>query len=212
MPLNILICDDHTLFREGLVALLERQAGWRVVGQAQDGDEALALAARLAPDVVVMDVAMPGVNGVDATAGILERSPSTAVIALSMYADKHYRKRMIDAGARGYVLKTDASTELVAAIEAAVGGSTYISPALAQSAAARAPSDGHIGLDVLTPRELEVFRLLALGHRPKVIAEALGIGVKTVESHRTRITLKLRTDNLAELIKIAIRAGVVELD
>jgi DNA-binding NarL/FixJ family response regulator len=156
MPMNILICDDHTLFREGLVALLERQAGWRVVGQAQDGDEALALAARLAPDVVVMDVAMPGVNGVDATAGILERSPSTVVIAL---ADRR-----------------------------------------------------HLGARRALPRELEVFRLLALGHRPKAIAEQLGIGVKTAESHRARIMLKLHTDNLAELIKIAIRAGLVELD
>jgi DNA-binding NarL/FixJ family response regulator len=212
MPMNILICDDHTLFREGLVALMERQAGWRVVGQAQDGDEALALAARLAPDVVVMDVAMPGVNGVDATAGILKRNPSTAVIALSMYADKHYRKRMIDAGARGYVLKTDASTDLVAAIQTAVAGSTSISPTLVLSAPVRRPSEGTSGLHVLTPRELEVFRLLALGHRPKAIAEQLGIGVKTAESHRARIILKLHTDNLAELIKIAIRAGLVELD
>jgi DNA-binding NarL/FixJ family response regulator len=210
MPMNILICDDHPLFREGLVALLEREAGWRVVGQAQHGDEALALAARLAPDVVVMDVAMPGVNGVDATAGILERSPSTVVIALSMYADKHYRKRMVDAGARGYVLKTDASTDLVAAIRTAVAGST--SPTLLRSAPARRSTDGTSGLDVLSPRELDVFRLLALGHRPKAIAQQLGIGVKTAESHRARIMLKLHTDNLAELIKIAIRAGLVELD
>ena len=212
MPLlTILLCDDHALFREGLAALLARQPGMRVIAQAEDGDEAVRLAGELKPDLAVLDVAMPGMSGVDAAAQIRDVSAQTRIIALSMYGDAHYRQRMLDAGAGAYVLKNDASAELLAAVDSVLRGETYLSPTLRDRAAPQPQRSVDIDMNRLSPREHEVFRLLALGRRTKDIADALGISVKTVETHRSRLMLKLGVDNLAELVKVAIRAGIVSV-
>jgi DNA-binding NarL/FixJ family response regulator len=212
MPLTILLCDDHALLREGLAALLERKRGWRVVGQVGDGDEAVRIAGELKPDLAVLDVAMPGVSGVDAARQIRAVSPRTRVVALSMYGDEHYRRRMFDAGASAYVLKNDASTELVAAVLAVLRGESYVSPTLRDQALPEPQRSVELDMEKLTPREREVFRLLALGRRPKDIAATLGISVKTVETYRGNVLLKLGVSNLAELVKVAIRAGIVGID
>jgi two-component system response regulator NreC len=211
MTLTILICDDHNLIREGVAALLERQNGWQVVAQTADGDEAVRRAVELAPDVAILDVAMPGTNGVDTAARIHSACPSTGIVALSAYGDPYYQRRMFDAGAGAYVLKDDASQGLVNAVQAVLRGKTYRSPSLSRRPRTQsryAPLD----LERLTPRELEVFRHLAQGQRSVQVAETLGISVKTVDTHRARIMLKLRAENLADLVKMAIRGGVISLD
>jgi DNA-binding NarL/FixJ family response regulator len=213
MPLTILLCDDHALFREGLSALLARQPDWRVIAEAADGAEAVRLAREHRPDLAVLDVAMPGVGGVEAAEGIRDASPGTRIVAVSMYGDAHYRKRMLAAGASAYVLKNDASAELIAAIQAVLRGETYVSPALERAQQPSGPArSAEFDLSALTDREMEVFRHLALGRRNREVAEALGISVKTVETHRARLMLKLGITNLAELVKIAIRAGVVGIE
>lgn len=210
MPLTFLLCDDHALFREGLAALLERQPGWRVIAHAADGDEARRLATEHQPDVAVLDVSMPGMDGVTAAARIRDSSPEIDIIALSMYGDEHYRRRMFDAGAKAYVMKRDASVELVTAVQAVLRGETYLSPTLSDPG--QRPRSVEVDIRQLTSRESEVFRLLALGRRPKEIAEMLDLSVKTVETYRSRLMLKLGIDNLADLIKAAIRAGIVSID
>lgn len=210
MPLTFLLCDDHALFREGLAALLERQPGWRVIAHAADGDEARRLATEHQPDVAVLDVSMPGMDGVTAAARIRDSSPEIDIIALSMYGDEHYRRRMLDAGAKAYVMKRDASVELVTAVQAVLRGETYLSPTLSDPG--QRPRSVEVDIRQLTSRESEVFRLLALGRRPKEIAEMLDLSVKTVETYRSRLMLKLGIDNLADLIKAAIRAGIVSID
>jgi DNA-binding NarL/FixJ family response regulator len=210
MPLTFLLCDDHALFREGLAALLERQPGWRVIAHAADGDEARRLATEHQPDVAVLDVSMPGMDGVTAAAHIRDSSPEIDIIALSMYGDEHYRRRMFDAGAKAYVMKRDASVELVTAVQAVLRGETYLSPTLSDPG--QRPRSVEVDIRQLTSRESEVFRLLALGRRPKEIAEMLDLSVKTVETYRSRLMLKLGIDNLADLIKAAIRAGIVSID
>lgn len=212
MAITFLLCDDHALFREGLAALLERQPGWRVVAQAADGDEVLRLAAEQRPDLAVLDVSMPGVDGIAAASLIRDAFPTIGIIALSMYGDAQYQQRMFKAGAKAYVMKKDASVELVAAVNAVLRGETYLSVNLADDALAQPRRSVDADLASLSPRELEVFRLLALGHRPKEIAALLSISVKTVETHRSRLMLKLGIDNLADLIKAALRAGIISID
>jgi DNA-binding NarL/FixJ family response regulator len=218
MTLTILLCDDHRLFREGLAALLlQRQPAWQVVAQAGDGDEAVRLAGDLAPDVVVLDVAMPGTSGIEAARQIRAQSPHTRIVALSMYGDAHYRRRMLAAGASAYVLKNEAGADLVAAIQAVLRGETFISPSLtapsdhpASEAGGRRSPD--LDFASLTQREREVLGLLAQGRRTKEIAGELGISPKTVETYRGRIMLKLGVDTLAGLVVFAVRAGVVVTD
>jgi DNA-binding NarL/FixJ family response regulator len=212
MPLTILLCDDHALIREGLAALLERNRDWKVVAQAGEGAEAVRLAGELQPALAVLDVAMPGVSGIDAAAQIRRISPDTRIVALSMYGDEHYRRRMLAAGASAYVLKNDVSTELMEAIKAVLQGETYISPRLRDQAPPQPQRAAEMDLDKLSPREREVFRLLALGRRPKDIAETLGISVKTVDTYRANLQLKLGVTNLADLVKVAIRAGIVGIE
>lgn len=212
MHLRILLCDDHTLVMEGLAAVINREPGCQVVGTATDGAAAARLAATLQPDIAVLDVAMPGMNGIDTAAEIRAVSPATHIVALSMYADDHYRRRMWAAGARAYVLKNEASADLLGAIRAVCDGREFVSPALAiglQRDGARPPEPDAA---VLTERERTVLRLLAQGRRTKEIALDLGISPKTVETYRTRLTLKLGIDHLAGLVRFAIRAGIVPGD
>lgn len=210
MSPSILICDDHPLMREGLASLLAGRPGWRILAHADNGLDAVRLAVELTPDIAVLDLAMPGMNGIEAAARIAQEAPSTAVVALSMYGDRRSVKRMLGAGARAYVLKSEASEELVRAIEAVLDGQTFLSPALAAAEAPARPAA--VQLEALTERERQVLKLIAEGHRTKEVADALGIGVKTVETHRTRIMLKLGADGLVDLIKIAIRCKLVSLE
>lgn len=211
-PLTLLLCDDHSLFREGLAALLRHRQGWRVLAEAADGKEAVQMAAEIKPDVVVLDVAMPGMNGIDAAAVIRSETPQTRIVALSMYADQQYLQRMLRAGADAYVLKSEASAELVEAIETVVAGGQFISPALAQPGAETRHRSADVDRTTLTSRECDVLRLLAEGQRTKDIAAALSISPKTVETYRGRIMLKLGIDNVASLVKFAIRAGIATVD
>ena len=207
MALRFLLCDDHALFREGLAVLLERREGWRVVGQAADGEEAVRLAAELRPDLILLDVAMPGMSGIEAASALRAVSPHSAILALSMYGDAHYRRSMLAAGAVGYLLKNQASAELEEAIAAVQRGHTFLSPALrADQEWSRAPE---LELTQLTPRERAVLRLLAQSRKVREIAEEMGISVKTIETHRSRIMSKLEIDNLPGLVRFAIRSGLI---
>ncbi len=212
MTLSLILCDDHTLFREGLVALISREPGWRVLAEAADGAEAVSLAAALHPDVAVLDLAMPGMNGIDAAAAIRLCSPATCIVAVSMYADAHYLQRMMAAGARAYILKNEAGADLIQAIRAAVAGDTFISPALARAGGEALQRSVDLDQARLTERERTVLRLLAQGWRTKEIAGSLGISAKTVETYRARIMMKLRIDTLAGLVRFAIRAGIAPVE
>ncbi len=209
MPATILLCDDHTLVREGLAALLRKRTDWIVVAEAADGREAVELAARLQPDVAVLDVAMPRMSGTEAALAIREAAPATRIVALSMFGDAMYRRGMFEAGALAYVLKNKAAADLMAAIDAALRGETYLSPALADPAARSDPNATDPEEIALTGRERDVLRLLAEGRRTKDIATDMGISPKTVETYRSRIGHKLRIESLAGLVKYAIRAGIV---
>lgn len=212
MNLSLILCDDHTLFRDGLAALIAREPGWRVLAQAADGAEAVRLATELKPDVAVLDVAMPGMSGIDAAGLIRVGSPTTCIVAVSMYADAHYLQRMMTAGARAYVLKNEAGADLIQAIRAAVAGDNFISPALAQAGAGAVQRSADLDQALLTKREREVLRLMAQGWRTKEIAETLDISAKTVETYRARIMMKLRIDTLAGLVRFAIRAGIAPVE
>jgi DNA-binding NarL/FixJ family response regulator len=216
MTLTLLLCDDHRLFREGLAGLLQQEPGWKVIAQAGDGAEAIRLAGELEPDLAVLDVAMPGVGGIEAAEAIRVRSPRTRIVAVSMYSDLHYRKRMLAAGAVAYVLKNEAGADLIAAIHAVLRGETFISPSLEFSNQHRdaVQSERCPDLDQaeLTAREREVLGLLARGRRTREIAAELGISAKTVETYRGRLMFKLGIDNLAGLVKFAIRAGIAPVE
>ena len=209
MALSFLLCDDHPLVLEGLGALISREPGWRVSARAGGGAEAVRLAAASSPDVAVVDVAMPDMDGIETTAQIRRVSPRTRIIALSMYADDHYLRRMLDAGASAYVLKNEASADLIRAIRCVLDGETFISPGLAAAGDGSPQRAASVDEATLTEREREVLCLLAQGRRTNEIATDRGISAKTVETYRTRIMLKLRIDNLAGLVRFAIRAGIV---
>jgi DNA-binding NarL/FixJ family response regulator len=214
-PLRLLLCDDHALFREGLAALLQRAPGRQVVAEAATGAESIRLAAELEPDAVLLDVGLPDITGIDAAAAIRKAAPGCAIVALSMYADTHYVERMLHAGALAYVLKNDASGELLLAVDAAVRGERFLSRTLRETASPEDTADSPLGRcadidrDLLTTRERQVLCLLARGRRAKEVAEDLGISVKTVETYRSRLMHKLGIDNLVGLVKFAIRAGLV---
>ena len=209
MALSFLLCDDHPLVLEGLGAMISREPGCQVIGRAGDGAEAVRLAAASSPDVAVIDVAMTDMDGIETTVRIRRASPRTRIIALSMYADGHYLRRMLDAGASAYVLKNEASADLIRAIRCVLDGETFISPALAADADGSTQRAASVDEATLTEREREVLSLLAQGRRTRDIATDLGISAKTVETYRGHIMLKLRIDNLAGLVRFEIRAGIV---
>ena len=220
--MRILIADDHQMMRDGLRALLERE-GLTVVGGAATGREALELAGQLQPDLIVMDISMPDLNGIDATRRLSVEQPAIKVLALSMNFDQRYVLAMFAAGAAGYLVKSAASEELVAAVRALEKGQRYVSPSVAWAVLENVVDEGEAGkrartpspfgsVKPLSPREREVLQLLAEGNGSKEIAAQLNCAVATVESHRRQIMDKLGLRTVAELTKYAIREGLTTLD
>ena len=216
MSTRVVLAEDHQMVREGLRSLLEHQDGIEVVGEATDGRAAVCLVRQVSPTVVVMDVSMPGLNGVEATRQIVAEMPGVKVIGLSMHADKRFIIEMLKAGASGYLLKASAFDELVGAISAVVAGQVYLSPRITALVV-----DTCIGTEteqdtspflLLTPREREVLQLLAEGKHAKEIARLFQITRKTVDTHRQNIMNKLRLHSLADLIKYAVKEGLISLD
>lgn len=217
MPIRIVLADDHHVIRQGLRTLLESQDDIEIVGETSDGISTVEMARELSPDVVVMDVTMPDLNGVEATRQILSQAPNVHVLGLSMHEDRAIVSEMLRAGASAYLLKSCAANELRRAIREVVAGHAYLSPSVAndviQGFVNKDTNQGKASVfNALTPREREVLQLLAEGSNPKEIAKRLHISVKTVQTHRQHIMEKLDTHNLADLTKYAIREGITSLD
>lgn len=209
---RVLLADDHTLLRAGLRSLLEELPGIEVVAEAADGREALALVEAHRPDVVLMDIAMPHLNGLDVAARLRQEQPEVNILILSMYKDEAYVRRAILAGAAGYLLKDSDTEELGLALRAVARGETYLSPAVSTHLVAdyRRQAGGRFGpAGGLTPRQREVLRLIAEGRTSKAIARRLGIGIKTVESHRTMLMERLGIHDVPGLVRYAIRVGLI---
>jgi len=212
--IRILLADDHIVIRGGLRLVLERELGFRVVGEAADGKEAIKLAQDLSPDVAVLDVAMPNLNGIEAARQITAASPDIAVVMLSMHSDESYVLRALNAGARGYLLKDSPEEDLIAAIKAVSEGKAFFSPAIS-----RVLVDDYVrqmrkrGLEdsyeLLTAREREVLQLLAEGRSNKEIAGRLNLSTYTVETHRSNLMEKLNLHGIPELILYAVRKGII---
>jgi DNA-binding NarL/FixJ family response regulator len=212
--IRILLADDHTVMRAGLRLLLERHENFEVVGEAADGREAVAMAAEQKPDVVVMDVAMPHLNGVEAARQILGRHPDTAIVMLSMHSDESYVLRSLKAGARAYLLKDSAEGDLIAAIRAIIEGRSFFSAGvralLKEDYIYRLQKFGADDTyELLTAREREVLQLVAEGRSNKEVASLLGLSLYTVETHRTHILQKLNLHSVPELILYAVRKGII---
>jgi len=211
---RLVLADDHAIFREALRTMLHAEPDIEVVGEAGNGHDAIALVRDLNPDVLVIDVGMPDMNGIEATATIVARSPRIQVIALSTHSDRRFVNEMIKAGASGYVVKTAASTELLRAIRAVVQGQSYLCPEVAAGvmrASAEDPQQRGFRLPELTRREREVLKLIAEGHRTAGIASRLHLAPTTVDVHRRNLMRKLELHSVAELTKYALREGLTEL-
>ena len=209
-PIRILLVDDHAVLRAGLRLLLEREEGLQPVGEAGTAEDAIRSLPRLEPDVVVIDVEMPGMGGVEGAARIRERAPGTRVLVLSMHDQPQDVRRAFDAGAHGYLIKAAADEDLVRAIRAVAAGERYVHPSLGAALAAPPGPAGPIA--ELTAREREVLRLLALGHTNQEIAEQLVVSVRTVESHRAHVMTKLRVTTRAGLVRAALDGGLLTAD
>lgn len=213
---RILIADDHAIVRDGVRALLAQADDMVVVGEAPGGYEAIELSASLQPDLILMDIAMPGLGGLEATTEIRKRVPRAKIIVLSQYGDPEYVRRFLKAGVSGYVLKKAAGADLVAAIRAVMRGGMVLDPEIAREAVqeggAPVGTDAPDAYDTLTDREKQVLKLVAEGRSNKEVAELLGISVKTAMSHREHVMLKLRLHNRTELIRFALRNGVIRAD
>ncbi len=212
---TVILVDDHAMMRDGIRSILEKVEGIKVVAEAGSGREAIALASKHAPDIVLIDIGMPGLNGVEATRKIRAVDPRIAVIALSMHSDERFVTGMLDAGARGYLLKTCDADELLRAIEAVQRGKVYVTSDLTHVLVDRLHADRREGpppADALTPREREVLQLIAEGLTSKEIGARIGTTLKTVESHRTNIIGKLDLHSIADLTRYAIREGLTGLE
>jgi len=214
---RIVLADDHAILREGIRALLEDQSDMTVVGEAADGRKAIELARDLSPDIIVMDIGMPLLNGLEATRQIKHNFPQVAVLVLTMHDNEEYVSHILAAGASGYVLKRAASSELVTAIRAVAAGQSFLSPAVTKLLI-----EGYMGrqlaapvmvdpFETLTAREREVLQLVAEGHTNSQIAKLLNISIKTVKAHRSNLMQKLGLHDRGELIKVAIQRGIIEV-
>jgi two-component system response regulator NreC len=214
--ITIFLADDHTIIRQGLAKLLEGEPRFRVVGEAENGREAVKKVQELKPDIVIMDIAMPLLNGIEATRQIKKIYPKTKVIILSMYSHDRYISELLSLGACGYLLKDCSGADIIKAINAALNGDTYLSPSIS-----RLVIEDYVSLkkkysredlySSLSNREREVFQLIAEGHSTKEISEILYISPSTIKTHRTKIMEKLKIENTSQLIQFAIRIGMVDL-
>ena len=210
---RVLVADDHALFRAGVRKLLQSFEGIQVVGEAADGHEALRLSGTERPDVLLMDIGMPGLNGVEAAARLTREGPRPRVIIVSMHTGEDHVLRAIRAGAAGYLLKDASPAELEAAVRAAARGEIYLSPAISRYVVddyVRRAGGDRSPLDRLTSRQREVLQLIAEGNTTKAIATRLGLSVKTVETHRAQLMERLEARDVATLVRLAIRVGLVE--
>ncbi len=210
---RILLADDHAMLRDGVRMVLESHPGFEVVGTADNGRDAVRLAEELQPDIAVVDVAMPELNGLEATRAIRNTSPETAIVVLSMHEGEEYLREALRAGAAGYVLKRAAAKELVGAINAVRRGDKYLDPALTDTLISdyvRQVERGDDTPDSLTERELEVLKLVAEGHTNRQIALQLNISIKTVQTHRANLMDKLNLHDRTELVRYAIRRGLIQ--
>lgn len=212
--IRILVVDDHSLVREGIVALLRLQTGFEVVGEAAEGRSAIRLAESLNPDIILMDISMPGLGGLEATLEIRKSRPTIRIIVLSQYDDAQYISRFLKAGVSGYVLKGAAGSELVSAVRAVAAGQSYLHPSIAAQVI-----DGYINpkddfrdpYELLTDREKQILKLIAEGHTHKEVGSELGISSKTAIAHQTKISEKLGIRSKAEFIKFAIARGIIRI-
>lgn len=212
MSCRIILADDHTIVRHGLSKLLEQEEDIEIVAETRDGRSTVELARELSPDLLIMDIGMPDLNGIDATRQILRESPKVKILALSMHSSKNFVIEMLKAGASGYLLKECALEELITAVRAVMAGKTYLSPSITDVVVenyVRCSSDGKsTAFSVLSQREREVLQLMTEGKTTKQVARCLHISPKTVEGHRLRIMDKLNIDNIAQLTKYAIQEGL----
>ena len=208
--IRILLSDDHAVVRRGFQMILAEQSDMEIVGEAANGREALELAAKLKPDVVVMDVAMPELNGIEATRRMAENAPHARVLALSMHKDSVYVRETLRAGARGYLLKDSVAADLVSAVRAVAAGEGYLSPAVSDAVLDDYRRHATNPIDLLTSREREVLQMLAEGKTNKEIAGILNLSVYTVDAHRGRIMEKLNVHSINELVRFAVRNGLID--
>jgi DNA-binding NarL/FixJ family response regulator len=218
-PIRVLIVDDHSIVREGIRAVLAVATDMQVVGEAGGGSEAVTLARTLSPDVIVMDIAMPDLGGLEATLEIRKERPDAKIVVLSQYSDAAYVRRFLRAGASGYILKKAAGADLVAAIRSVQRGGLVLDPDVARDAiegdVPDDPTRGAVSADEyerLTDREKQVLKLVAEGRSNKEVAACLGVSVKTAMSHREHVMVKLRAHNRTDLIRFALRHGVIRAD
>jgi len=209
VPTRILLADDHLIVRQGLKALLERE-GFSVVAEVADGQEAIRSARERCPDVAVLDFGMPLLNGLGAAREILQACPRAKAILLTMHTEDHYVLEALQAGVKGYVVKTQAAADLIRAIHEVLKGMMYLSPGVSQAVVEAYLAKSELPVDPLTPREREVLQLVAEGKSTKEIAQLLGISFKTAESHRTRIMKKTSIHETAGLVRYAVRRGLIQ--
>jgi DNA-binding NarL/FixJ family response regulator len=211
---RILVADDHEVVRKGLIAILQQQPEWRMCGEACNGREAVEKATQLLPDVIVMDVSMPGLNGLEATRQIVKANPATKVLILTLHDSDQVIHDVLDVGARGYLLKSDSGCELVAAVDALLRDKTYFTPrvaAMVLQGYLRGGTSFLAGRAPLTPREREVVQLLAEGSSTKEVAVTLGLSVKTAETHRSNIMRKLQFHSVSDLVLYAVRNNIIQV-
>jgi DNA-binding NarL/FixJ family response regulator len=217
MPFRILVADDHEIVRQGLCTLLRQQPDWEVCGEARDGREAVTQVLALKPDAVILDVAMPNLNGLEATRQILKIDPSIKVLVLTLHDSDQVIQEVLNAGARGFVLKTDAARDLVAAMEALRRDQVFFTSKVAAMVLdgflhpESQSQDGAPAKNRLTPREREIIQLLAEGKSSKEVAVALGLSVKTAETHRSNIMRKLELHSVSDLVLYAVRNNIVHV-
>jgi DNA-binding NarL/FixJ family response regulator len=214
--LRILVADDHDLVRRGIKGLLQSYPGWSICAEAKTGREAVAKAEELKPDIAILDISMPNLNGLEATRKIRMVSPRTEVLILTMHCSDHLIREIVDTGARGYILKSDSSRDLAIAIETLANHKPFFTPDATEAILRGFNSDGSVAeipdliRDQLTPREREIVQLLAEGCTAKEVACALSISVKTAETHRTNLMRKLEIHNTSELVRYAVRNQIIE--
>lgn len=208
--IRILLADDHRMVRQGFNLILRAQPDFEVVGEAGNGKEVLEKAKALQPDVVVMDVAMPELNGIEATRRLPGVAPYARVLALSVHRDGVYVRESVRAGAVGYILKESADTELISAVRAVASGNSYLSPEIAGAVLKEYRRQAADPLDFLSPREREILQLIAEGSTNKTIAARLKLSVYTIDGHRTKVMEKLGVHSIGELVRFALRHGIIE--